>query len=193
MPAMTRYVHTNVVARDWRKLAGFYTLVFGCKRVPPGRNLAGDWLDGLTSLKNAHIRGMHLRLPGHGAAGPTLEIFEYSPKIAAGLPCINRPGFAHIAFSVPDVKKTLLAVVRGAFGSGAGVAGNTAGCLHARRRFYGYPTMLGRLTRAPRQVLKPYNLGLYLLSNTISRREILRKQGRALGPPTGLGATREPA
>ena len=112
MPAMTRYVHTNVVARDWRKLAGFYTLVFGCKRVPPGRNLAGDWLDGLTSLKNAHIRGMHLRLPGHGAAGPTLEIFEYSPKKAAGLPCINRPGFAHIAFSVPDVKQALRAVLR---------------------------------------------------------------------------------
>jgi len=33
MPAMTRYVHTNVVARDWRKLAGFYTRVFGCKPV----------------------------------------------------------------------------------------------------------------------------------------------------------------
>jgi len=112
MPAMTRYVHTNVVASDWRKLAGFYTRVFGCKPVPPGRDLTGDWLDGLTSLKNARIRGIHLRLPGHGAAGPTLEIFEYAPKKAAGLPCVNRPGFAHIAFSVPDVKKTLLAVKR---------------------------------------------------------------------------------
>jgi len=69
----------------------------------------------------------------------------------------------------------------------------TAGCLHARRRFYGYATMLGRLRKAPRQVLRPYNLGLYLLSNTISRREIFRKQGRALGPPAGLEATREPA
>ena len=112
MPAMTRYVHTNVVAGDWKKLAGFYTRVFGCKPVPPGRDLTGDWLDGLTSLKNARIRGIHLRLPGHGAAGPTLEIFEYAPKKAAGLPCVNRPGFAHIAFSVPDVKKTLLAVKR---------------------------------------------------------------------------------
>jgi predicted enzyme related to lactoylglutathione lyase len=113
MPAMTRYVHTNVVARDWRKLAGFYARVFGCKPVPPGRDLAGDWLDGLTSLKHAHIRGVHLRLPGHGAAGPTLEIFQYSPGKAAGQPCVNRPGFAHIAFSVPDVKKALLAVQRG--------------------------------------------------------------------------------
>jgi hypothetical protein len=86
MPAMTRYVHTNVAARDWR--------------------------DGLTSLKNAHVRGMHLRLPGHGAAGPTLEIFEYSPRKAAGPPCVNRPGFARIAFSIPDVKQALLAVKR---------------------------------------------------------------------------------
>jgi len=53
--------------------------------------------------------------------------------------------------------------------------------------------MLGRLRKAPRQVLRPYNLGLYLLSNTISRREIFRKQGRALGPLAGLEATREPA
>jgi predicted enzyme related to lactoylglutathione lyase len=112
MPAGIRYVHTNIVARDWRKLAGFYTRVFGCELEPPERDLSGDWLDGLTSLRNAHVRGVHLRLPGHGRAGPTLEIFEYSPKKAAGLSGINRPGFAHIAFAVPDVKKALLSVKR---------------------------------------------------------------------------------
>jgi predicted enzyme related to lactoylglutathione lyase len=112
MPARIRYVHTNIVARDWRTLAGFYTRVFGCTRKPPERNLRGDWLDGLTALRNAHIRGIHLLLPGHGSAGPTLEIFEYSPKKDARPSSINRPGFAHIAFSVPDVKKTLLSVKR---------------------------------------------------------------------------------
>jgi len=69
----------------------------------------------------------------------------------------------------------------------------TAGCLHARRRFYGYPTLLGRLRHAPRQLLKPYNLGLYLLSNAISRREIFRKQGHSLGTPSPLASPREPA
>ncbi len=112
MPARIRYVHTNIVARDWRKLAGFYTRVFGCTLKPPERNLRGDWLDGLTSLRNAHVRGVHLRLPGHGRAGPTLEIFEYSGMKDATPSGINRPGFAHIAFSVPDVKKTLLSVKR---------------------------------------------------------------------------------
>lgn len=62
----------------------------------------------------------------------------------------------------------------------------TEGCLHARRRFYGYGNMLGRLRRVPRHVLQPYKLGLYLLSNAISRREILRKQGSPLGPPAAL-------
>ena len=69
----------------------------------------------------------------------------------------------------------------------------TAGCLQARRRFYCFPTMLARLRHAPRHLLKPYNLGLYLLSNAISRREILRKQGRALGTPNPIAAQREPA
>lgn len=66
----------------------------------------------------------------------------------------------------------------------------TAGCLRARRRFYGYATMLQRLRRTPRHVLRPCNLGLYLLSNAISRREIIRKQGRALGWPARAPAPR---
>jgi len=32
MPALSgaRYVHTNLVALDWRRLAAFYVEVFGC-------------------------------------------------------------------------------------------------------------------------------------------------------------------
>lgn len=112
MPPRIVYVHTNIVARDWRKLARFYERVFGCTRQPPERDLRGDWLDRLTSLRNAHVRGVHLRLPGFGRAGPTLEIFEYSGGTSAEPSGIDRPGFAHIAFSVPDVKKTLLEVKR---------------------------------------------------------------------------------
>jgi predicted enzyme related to lactoylglutathione lyase len=33
-----RYVHTNIVSTDWRRLAGFYTSVFGCELVPPERD-----------------------------------------------------------------------------------------------------------------------------------------------------------
>jgi predicted enzyme related to lactoylglutathione lyase len=54
---------------------------------------------------------MHLRLPGYGSEGPTLEIFQYNhqeerPKTAA-----NRPGFAHVAFAVDDVEDAREAVL----------------------------------------------------------------------------------
>jgi predicted enzyme related to lactoylglutathione lyase len=46
---------------------------------------------------------MHLRLPGYGENGPTLEIFQYSPAETPLAPQVNRPGFGHLAFSVDDV------------------------------------------------------------------------------------------
>ena len=44
-----------------------------------------------------------MRLPGWGADGPTLEIFNYSRLADAEAPVANRPGFAHIAFAVESV------------------------------------------------------------------------------------------
>jgi lactoylglutathione lyase len=110
MSPTVKYVHTNIVARDWKKLTKFYTKVFGCKPKPPERNLKGDWLDDLTSLKNAHVQGIHLYLPGYAKTGPTLEIFQYSKMKRLGTPPINRPGFGHIAFSVNNVKQMLFKV-----------------------------------------------------------------------------------
>lgn len=101
------YVHTNIIARDWQKLARFYIDVFGCTPVYPERDLSGDWIDRLTNLEDAKIRGIHLRLPG-SESGPTLEIFEYNHKTGqAGLKAVNDPGFGHIAFSVEDVNAIL--------------------------------------------------------------------------------------
>ncbi len=99
-----KYKHTNIVARDWRKLADFYKRIFGCVDVPPERACGEDWVERCTSVAGAAIRGVHLRLPGHGDDGPTLEIFQYNnvqsrPEIA-----INRPGLAHLAFEVEDVE-----------------------------------------------------------------------------------------
>jgi predicted enzyme related to lactoylglutathione lyase len=31
----TRYVHTNLIARDWRRLPDFYQHVFGSTPLPP--------------------------------------------------------------------------------------------------------------------------------------------------------------
>ncbi len=99
-----KYVHTNIVAEDWKKLAGFYEQVFGCKPVPPERNLTGKWVEDCTGVATAEIRGVHLRLPGCGSSGPTLEIFEYNSEEDRPSTAINRPGLAHLAFAVDDVR-----------------------------------------------------------------------------------------
>ena len=104
MPLAARYVHTNLVAADWRRLAEFYEQVFGCIPVPPARDHRGPWLDRLTGLSDARATGMHLRLPGCGADGPTLEIFQYDEGPSRLPTAANRPGFGHIAFAVPDVE-----------------------------------------------------------------------------------------
>jgi catechol 2,3-dioxygenase-like lactoylglutathione lyase family enzyme len=106
-----RFAHLNLVARDWRKLAAFYERVFGCTPVPPERDLQGGWLERATGLAGAHIRGMHLRLPGGGESGPTLEIFQYLPEGQATARAVNRPGFGHIAFAVQDVAAARQAVL----------------------------------------------------------------------------------
>lgn len=100
-----KFVHTNIVARDWRALARFYTDVFECEILMPERDLSGEWLDRLTDLTDAHILGAHLRLPGYeDGEGPTLEVFQYRGEVPADMPAINCPGVAHIAFAVEDVR-----------------------------------------------------------------------------------------
>lgn len=101
----TKYAHTNLIAKDWKRLVKFYQEVFGCAPVPPERDLSGDWLDEATGLTKSHIRGMHLRLPGHGDDGPTLELFQYDNMPDHPVVAPNTPGFSHIAFAVDDVRE----------------------------------------------------------------------------------------
>lgn len=99
-----RYVHTNLIARDWQSLAKFYEEVLGCEPIPPARDYRGANLDAATGMDGAALKGMHLRLPGWGVDGPTLEIFEYERTEDREQAALNRAGFAHIAFAVDDVE-----------------------------------------------------------------------------------------
>lgn len=128
MAINARYVHTNLVARDWRKLAQFYESIFDCLPVLPERDLSGQPLDAATGLQSARICGIHLRLPGGGGSGPTLEIFQYDKLNDRGTTSINSPGFAHIAFAVDDVDATRGAVLAAGGGEvGSVVAHEVAG------------------------------------------------------------------
>ena len=100
-----KYKHTNIIAKDWRALAKFYQDVFGCVLVPPARDLSGDWLGKGTGVSEARFAGAHLRLPGHGDNGPTLEIYQYSRSESRPPTAANREGIMHLAFEVADVEK----------------------------------------------------------------------------------------
>ena len=117
MAINARYVHTNLIAGDWKKLVLFYRDVFGCIPRGPERDLSGEWLDRVTSLSAARLRGIHLRLPGYGDTGATLEIFSYDDMPEKQLPMPNEPGFAHVAFAVDDVEKALETVISAGGGS----------------------------------------------------------------------------
>ena len=106
-----RYAHTNLIARDWRVLARFYEDLFGCELVPPVRDYSGADLEAGTGLAGVHVSGAHLRLPGHGADGPTLEIYTYEPAGSGPAPAVDRPGLAHLAFAVDDVPAAREAVL----------------------------------------------------------------------------------
>lgn len=118
-----KYVHTNIVARDWRRLSRFYQEVFGCTPVPSERDLSGPWLDRATGIEGARIKGVHLRLPGHGKDGPTIEIFQYDRQPEGPEKTPNRPGLGHLAFAVDDVEAVRDAVLE----AGGGVVGDVVG------------------------------------------------------------------
>lgn len=111
MIAGARFGHTNLIAHDWRALSRFYQDLFGCIPVPPVRDFKGPDLERGTGITGAELRGEHLRLPGHGTDGPTLEIFNYNILQAGPAPAVNRPGFGHIAFIVDDVAAAREAVL----------------------------------------------------------------------------------
>jgi catechol 2,3-dioxygenase-like lactoylglutathione lyase family enzyme len=106
-----RLAHVNLVALDWERLARFYERVFGCTRVLPERDLSGPWLGAGTGVAGVRIRGAHLRVPGSGPDGPTIEIFTYDPALAPLSSAPNRPGWGHVAFAVEDVAAVRQAVL----------------------------------------------------------------------------------
>ena len=111
MIAGATYGHTNLIAKDWKSLARFYEEQFGCLPVPPERDFRGADLERGTGIPGLELRGAHLRLPGHGAGGPTLEIFNYNILTEKPAVAVNRPGFGHIAFAVDDVRSAREAVL----------------------------------------------------------------------------------
>ena len=58
MTITARYVHTNLIARDWQMLARFYTELFGCQPAPPERDLGGAGLEAGPGIPGVRLRGI---------------------------------------------------------------------------------------------------------------------------------------
>ena len=106
------FAHVSLVAENWESLADFYRRVFECEVVPPTRDLFGPELEAATNIPEAHLRGAHVRLPGRGGEGPTLEVFQYENPAPRGSLGLNAPGIAHLAFKVSDVAQAREEVIR---------------------------------------------------------------------------------
>ena len=115
-----RFGHVNIIAHDWRRLADFYRELFGMEIVPPLRDYRGPDLEAGTGVPGAAFKGAHLRLPGLGTDGPTLEIYQYESGPERVATAANRPGYQHIAFAVPDVTAARDAVLE----AGGGTVGS---------------------------------------------------------------------
>jgi len=103
--------HINIISKEWRRLSKFYQTVFACIPVPPIRKQSGPELENGTGVQGAEIEGEHLRLPGLGEDGPTLEIYSFRKPLERPQPVPNRMGFGHIAFQVPSVADSLAQVL----------------------------------------------------------------------------------
>jgi len=107
----TVFGHVNIIASEWLRLSRFYQDVFACVPVPPVRKQSGPILETATGVPGARLEGEHLRLPGFGDQGPTLEIFSYEDSLDRPQPRPNRKGLGHLAFQVLDVAETLARVL----------------------------------------------------------------------------------
>jgi len=123
-PIRARYAHVNIVADDWRRLVDFYVEVFGCEPVGVERDHHGPWVETLTGIPGAWINGIHLRVPGHGDGGPTIEIFQYGENDPRPTMRLNTPGFPHIAFEVESVAEARELVLE--------KGGRDVGAMHTR-------------------------------------------------------------
>lgn len=121
-----KYLHVNIISKDWESLSLFYQEVFGCVPLEPRREYTGPWIENLVNIKGVRVFGEHIALPGYGEGGPTLEIFTYNVPGKGGPLAVNDYGFAHICFEIEQVPGTLTAVLERLVDAGGSIVSTFA-------------------------------------------------------------------
>lgn len=105
-----RFTHLSVVARDADRLAEFYKRIFGCEDRRPRTTLSGKKVSRGNGVPNSEIYSIWLTLPS--VETPFLAIHEYKETRERPSPCVNEPGYAHIAFEVEDIRAIRDEIIR---------------------------------------------------------------------------------
>ena len=111
MTISARYVHTNLIAHDWRSLARFYQDVFGCVPVPPERELSGPEMAAGTGIA-ARICAASICACRSRRRRADAGDLQLQPDGGAPADRGQSTGFGHLAFSVENVaaaRETVLA------------------------------------------------------------------------------------
>jgi len=106
-PSTIKFIHVNLITEDWRVLCDFYNNVTGSTDTGKIKDHSGNFKEQVIGVKDVHVIGKHILLPGFYLSYPTLEIFTYSIK---GLDKVNDDeslGVNAIGFKSDNIKEDI--------------------------------------------------------------------------------------
>lgn len=107
-----KFIHVNIISEDYRSLCDYYNSVFASEDTGKLKDHSGKFKESVIGIKDVHVVGQHVLLPGFYASYPTLEIFTYNIK-GRTKPCdLNSLGINVIGFDSFNIKKDLRAIVK---------------------------------------------------------------------------------
>lgn len=106
-----RFLHVNINTPDWQKLVAFYEQALGAASTGFKRDYHGSFIERMTGVDGAVVRGRHVALPGYSVGGPTAEIFTYNRPSDPGRPGLADTGRVAVEFTVQDVQAMMRSIV----------------------------------------------------------------------------------
>ncbi|BDA79527.1 hypothetical protein LPTSP3_g24570 [Leptospira kobayashii] len=109
---MIRFLHVNINSADWSKTVVFYTKILSTSATGFERDYKGDFIERLTGVSGAKVRGRHVTLPGYSEGGPTFEVFTYNQFSSKGPLNKSEKGRVATGFLVRDLNAAVNKVVQ---------------------------------------------------------------------------------
>ncbi|PJZ59234.1 VOC family protein [Leptospira barantonii] len=107
-----RFLHVNINSKDWSKTVSYYKNAFGTATTGFERDYKGEFIERLTGVMGAEVKGRHLELPGYSEGGPTFEVFTYNRFSSENTSGLSDQGRIATGFRVLNLKKAIETLVR---------------------------------------------------------------------------------